>query len=159
MTQYGLSAVGGDALLQRLPFRSADVLLLLFPCFDELHRVEFRHDDLVTTNPDELPVSILVDLITCNFARQPGTIVPTAWLGLLLLLPAVLSAGTAKSPIEETALFVGGQQGIHTYRIPSMVSTRNGTVLVFCEGRRYQVDDGSPTHIVLKRSLGNSGTL
>src|SRR6478736_7941205 len=118
MTQYGLSAVGGDALLQRLPFRSADVLLLLFPCFDELHRVEFRHDDLVTTNPDELPVSILVDLITCNFARQPGTIVPTVWLSMVFLLfPAVLSAASAKPLMEETPLFVGGQQGIHTYRI------------------------------------------
>ena len=118
--------------------------------------MEFRHHDLVITNADELPVSILVNLIRSSFAIQPGTNAPTAWLGLLLLLPAALNAASAKPLIEETALFVGGQQGIHTYRIPSMVSTRKGTILVFCEGRRYQVDDGSPTHIVLKRSLGNS---
>ena len=54
-------------------------------------------------------------------------------------------------------MFVGGQDAINTYRIPSMVCTRNGTVLVFCEGRRDSDVDGSPTDLVLKRSLGNSG--
>jgi sialidase-1 len=75
------------------------------------------------------------------------------WLLLLLLAPLDL---WCKTPlIERMDLFVPGRDGIHTYRIPSMVSTRNGTVLVFCEGRRDQFDDGTPTHVVLKRSLGN----
>lgn len=50
----------------------------------------------------------------------------------------------AQPHFEETEVFVSGQDAINTYRIPSMISTRNGTVLVFCEGRRYSSDDGSP---------------
>ena len=97
-----------------------------------------------------------------NFERSKGMRLPGAkeavnprlWLVLLLLAPLGL---WCKAPlIERMDLFIPGQDGIHTYRIPSMVSTRNGTVLVFCEGRRDKVDDGTPTHLVLKRSLGNS---
>jgi len=73
--------------------------------------------------------------------RQPRTIVPIVWLGLLFLLAAAFSAASAKPQFQETALFAGAQQGIHTYRIPSMISTRKGTTLVSCEGRRY---DRSP---------------
>ncbi len=59
---------------------------------------------------------------------------------------------------EETELFVGGQDGINTYRIPSIICTANGTILAFCEGRRDKSEDGSPTHIVLKRCL-NAGSM
>jgi len=57
---------------------------------------------------------------------------------------------------EETDVFVGGQDDINTFRIPSIICTKKGTVLVFCEGRRDNSHDGSPTHLVLKRSLSNT---
>jgi Neuraminidase (sialidase) len=60
---------------------------------------------------------------------------------------------------EETDVFVGGQDDINTYRIPSIICTKNGTVLIFCEGRRDKSQDGSPTHLVLKRSLFNTGPM
>jgi Neuraminidase (sialidase) len=60
---------------------------------------------------------------------------------------------------EETEVFVGGQDDINTYRIPSVICTKKGTVLVFCEGRRDNSQDGSPTHLVLKRSLSNTGPM
>ena len=50
---------------------------------------------------------------------------------------------------------MGGQDDYNTYRIPSLVCTKNGTVLAFTEGRR-RGQDGGPTDIVLKRSLGNA---
>ena len=81
----------------------------------------------------------------------------TRWVsGLLplLLLASSVELWGAQPHFEETEVFVSGQDTINTYRIPSMISTRNGTVLVFCEGRRYSSDDGSPTDLVLKRSLG-----
>ena len=59
---------------------------------------------------------------------------------------------------EETDVFVGGQDDINTYRIPSLVCTGRGTVLAFCEGRKDTNADRSPTHLVLKRSLGHTGT-
>jgi sialidase-1 len=64
---------------------------------------------------------------------------------------------SSESRFEETDVFVGGQDDIDTYRIPSLICTNSGTVLAFCEGRRDNSTDGSPTHLVLKRSIGNGG--
>ena len=52
----------------------------------------------------------------------------------------------AEALFEETDVFVGGQDDINTYRIPSLICTRKGTLLAFCEGRRDSNVDGSPTH-------------
>jgi sialidase-1 len=52
---------------------------------------------------------------------------------------------------DQVPLFVSGQDGINTYRIPSLICTKKGTVLAFC--------DGSPTHLVMKRSTGNTGPM
>jgi sialidase-1 len=54
---------------------------------------------------------------------------------------------------EKVDVFVGGADGYANYRIPSLVCTSNGTLLAFCEGRKYRGDDESPTNLVLKRSL------
>jgi sialidase-1 len=54
-------------------------------------------------------------------------------------------------------LFVGGQDNYNTYRIPALICTKMGTVLAFTEGRKNTDEDGGPTDIVLKRSLGNAG--
>jgi sialidase-1 len=63
----------------------------------------------------------------------------------------------AQSLFEQTEVFVGGQDDYNTYRIPSLICTKSGTVLAFTEGRRDIDKDGGPTDIVLKRSLGNAG--
>ncbi len=76
----------------------------------------------------------------------------------LLLLPCVAPAFAGETLFEETELFVGGQDNVNTYRIPSMIATSKGTVLVFCEARKNNNIDGSPTDLVLKRSLDNSGS-
>jgi hypothetical protein len=63
----------------------------------------------------------------------------------------------AQGLFEKTELFVGGQDNYNTYRIPSLVRSKTGTVLAFSEGRKDMGGDGGPTDIVLKRSLGNAG--
>jgi sialidase-1 len=63
----------------------------------------------------------------------------------------------AQSLFEQTDLFIGGQDNYNTYRIPSLICTRNGTVLAFSEGRRDEGGDGVPTDIVMKRSPENAG--
>lgn len=63
----------------------------------------------------------------------------------------------AQGLFEQTELFVGGQDDYNTYRIPSLICTKNGTVLAFTEGRKDIGKDGGPTDIVLKRSPGNAG--
>lgn len=79
--------------------------------------------------------------------------VVVACLMAAALRGAVLHAQTL---FDEVDVFVGGQD-INTYRIPSLICTKKGTLLAFSEARRDDVMDGTPTDLVLKRSLGNAG--
>jgi sialidase-1 len=54
--------------------------------------------------------------------------------------------------MEQIDVYVAGQDGYHTYRIPSLIVTCQDTVLAFCEGRMVNAADKSPTDLVLKRS-------
>ncbi len=49
-------------------------------------------------------------------------------------------------------VFVAGADGVHTYRIPSLLVASGGTLLAFCEARKTSGNDASPTDMVLKRS-------
>ena len=86
-------------------------------------------------------------------------LLPMSTLHIACLLLAAASCALPQSQplFEETDVFSGGQDDINTYRIPSLICTRSGTILAFCEGRKDSNADGSPTHVVLKRSLGNTG--
>ena len=55
-------------------------------------------------------------------------------------------------------VFVSGQDGYHTYRIPSVIVTSKGTVLAFCEGRRKSRSDTGDIDLVLKRSTDGGAT-
>ena len=53
---------------------------------------------------------------------------------------------------EEQAVFVSGEGGYHTYRIPSLMVTPKGTLLAFCEGRKNSAADYGDIDILLRRS-------
>jgi sialidase-1 len=72
-----------------------------------------------------------------------------------MLLPAALTAQTAP---EFSAVFTAGQGGYHTYRIPAIVVTTNGTVLAFCEGRKNGRGDSGDIDTLLKRSSDGGKT-
>ena len=58
-----------------------------------------------------------------------------------LALPASLEAAEP----TQAAVFTAGEEGYHTYRIPSVIVTAKGTVLAFCEGRKAgRGDAGKP---------------
>src|SRR5436853_2190162 len=59
---------------------------------------------------------------------------------------------------EQRDVFVAGQGGYHTYRIPAMVVATNGAVLAFCEGRKAGVGDSGKIDLLLKRSLDGGTT-
>ncbi len=90
-----------------------------------------------------------------NAIRTPRVSKSARILVLALLLAAPLALRAASPQFEQSPLFVAGHDGINTYRIPSIIATSNGTILVFCEGRRDSYVDGTPTNLVLKRSLGS----
>lgn len=55
--------------------------------------------------------------------------------------------------IVTTELFIAGEQGYHTFRIPSLLVTHKGTVLAFCEARRNGAGDAGDIDVVVRRSL------
>jgi sialidase-1 len=74
---------------------------------------------------------------------------------LALLLLAPLAAAFAQ---QGAPPFVAGKDGAHSYRIPSLVATPGGALLVACEARRVTWVDKSPTDIVTRRSLDGGRT-
>ncbi len=54
--------------------------------------------------------------------------------------------------VSHNEVYVAGEGGYHTYRIPSLVVTPSGTVLAFAEGRKGGAADSGNIDLVLKRS-------
>jgi sialidase-1 len=72
---------------------------------------------------------------------------------LLILLPLASSAEPKQIPV-----FIAGQDGYHTYRIPSVIVTPKGSVLAFAEGRKAGRGDAGNIDLVLKRSADGGKT-
>ena len=68
--------------------------------------------------------------------------------------PAAESAGLP----NRTDVFVSGQDGFHTYRIPSLLVTARGTLLAFAEGRKSGGGDAGNIDVLLKRSTDQGQT-
>ncbi|HWQ56858.1 MAG TPA: exo-alpha-sialidase [Bryobacteraceae bacterium] len=57
---------------------------------------------------------------------------------------------------QETVVYRSGEDGYHTYRIPAAITTRDGTLLAFCEGRKTGREDSGDIDLLVKRS-GDGG--
>lgn len=62
------------------------------------------------------------------------------------------------SDITKSTAFIAGADGINTYRIPAIVCTKQGTLLVFCEARKASWKDHLKTAVVVKRSTDGGKT-
>jgi sialidase-1 len=76
-----------------------------------------------------------------------------AWAGLVVV---GLSAAVAAQPPSEgprfTEVYQAGEAGFHTFRIPSLLAARHGTLLAFAEARREGAADAGDIDLVVKRS-------
>jgi sialidase-1 len=63
----------------------------------------------------------------------------------------------AELPVQEV-VFRAGEEGYHTFRIPSLLVTPRGAVLAFCEGRKSNSSDTGDIDLVLKRSTDGGKT-
>ncbi|OQP54710.1 sialidase family protein [Niastella populi] len=63
-----------------------------------------------------------------------------------------------RSTPDTMALFVSGTDGYKSYRIPAIVTTNNGTLLAFCEGRRNNAADAGDIDMLVKRSTDGGRT-
>ncbi len=70
----------------------------------------------------------------------------------------MLAAAVAAFAQQGAPPFVAGEEGSHSYRIPSLVVTPGGALLVACEARRETWVDKSPTDIVTRRSMDDGRT-
>ncbi len=68
-----------------------------------------------------------------------------------------LDQEAARRP-EQVDVFTSGRDGYQTYRIPSVVVTTRGTVLAFCEGRKFNSSDSGDIDLLLKRSSDGGRT-
>lgn len=57
--------------------------------------------------------------------------------------------------LHQFPLFISGEDGYHTYRIPALLVSQQGTLLAFCEGRKHGRGDAGEIDLVLKRSFDN----
>lgn len=70
----------------------------------------------------------------------------------------------AEEPVREVEnffqndVFLSGQEGYHTFRIPALTVTPQGTLLAFCEGRKSSRADLGNNDLMLKRSTDGGRT-
>jgi len=60
--------------------------------------------------------------------------------------------------LQSTDVFVSGTDSYHTYRIPALLTTRDGTLLAFCEGRKGGRSDTGDIDLLVKRSTDSGKT-
>lgn len=80
---------------------------------------------------------------------------------LLATLSCVRSGTRASEPAPDpqfTDVYVAGEGGYNTYRIPSVIATSKGTLLAFAEGRRAGAGDAGDIDLVVKRSADGGAT-
>ncbi len=73
----------------------------------------------------------------------------------LFLMSAVLRAN---SPPDQVDVYHSGQDGYFSYRIPSLLVTRRGALLAFCEGRKNSGHDTGDIDLLVKRSVDGGRT-
>jgi sialidase-1 len=78
--------------------------------------------------------------------------------GLILLALGCQEDSLDPVYFDELDLYISGEDGYDTYRIPSIIETQQGSLLAFCEGRKNGVSDTGDIDIVLKRSQDYGNT-
>ncbi|HVT28732.1 MAG TPA: sialidase family protein [Lacipirellulaceae bacterium] len=80
---------------------------------------------------------------------------------IAVVLAAISIANIAAAhaaDVPSVTVFLSGQDGYHTYRIPAIVRATSGDLLAFAEGRKNAASDHGDIDIVLKRSHDNGRT-
>lgn len=79
-------------------------------------------------------------------------------LGSSIVGPEDIENYIPMSFIKKSVAFSAGADGVHSYRIPAMVTTKQGTLLLVCEARKESWRDKSPTDVAVKRSVDGGQT-
>ena len=86
----------------------------------------------------------------------PHPSIPSVLFLLFALFSTALRAASATP--DQTDVFVSGQDGYHTYRIPAVIKAADGSLLAFCEGRKSAGGDSGNIDLLEKRSTDGGRT-
>ena len=89
-----------------------------------------------------------------RYSKRPG-------VRIICMVCAAIFLGRAPAQPDELfdiEVFRSGEGGYHTYRIPSLIVTSQGTLLAFCEGRKTSRSDDGNNDMMLKRSTDGGRT-
>ena len=92
-----------------------------------------------------MPASIRLSLV----------LIALCMTGLIAGVPTVRGQGATSRPFSHLAqveVFKAGQDGYHTYRIPSVIQTPRGRLLAFAEGRRANASDAGDIDLLVRSS-------
>jgi sialidase-1 len=76
----------------------------------------------------------------------------TLFLSIIVIIFSFCSCNNPQPNPQKINLFISGEDGYHTYRIPALIVTKKGTVLAFSEGRKKDRGDSGDIDMLLKRS-------
>jgi sialidase-1 len=79
-------------------------------------------------------------------------------LAFVLFLLTALALPAAEPFLQKTNLFTEDTDGFRLYRIPGIVVTAKGSVLAYCEARKFTVADRGEIEIHLRRSTDGGRT-
>src|SRR5580692_140344 len=79
-------------------------------------------------------------------------------VALTVLLALTAPAAAAEPFLEKVDLFAAGKDGYVLYRIPGLVVTTKGTLLAYCEARKFRGSDWDAIDILLRRSTDGGKT-
>ena len=73
-------------------------------------------------------------------------------LVIILILNSLTGFTQPVGMLRRQQIFEAGNEGYYTFRIASLVSTKQGTLLAFCAARKGKGGDWDPINIVMRRS-------
>ena len=76
----------------------------------------------------------------------------------LLLISLLFLSNLLFGQDKKVPVFVSGNDGFKSYRIPAIIKAPNNDLLAFCEGRVNSSSDFGNIDIVMKRSSDNGNT-
>lgn len=76
----------------------------------------------------------------------------------IILLILFAGAAAPQPRLQQQDLFRSGDDGYHTYRIPSLIVTSAGTLVALCEGRKQGRGDSANIDLLVKRSEDGGAT-
>src|SRR5688500_7183371 len=105
--------------------------------------------------PRRNSMTVLVNFISVLVRRLVPVL--TASAGVFAAFSPCFAGDSPRGMVQDV-VFRSGDEGYHTFRIPSLIVTPKGTVLAFCEGRKNGTSDTGDIDLILKRSTDGGAT-